>query len=315
MMKLLTVALALAAQTASPIFRVETDGFWLNLHHFLYVLGRVEAKMPDIKRDAVARAPEDEAAGLATLTEADRRIWREAVSVYAGGLSRLDAVFDASLVEVTNQLKRAPADQPASTRKIDPVVAAALDRAAPIYRRAWWPAHRDGNREWLESIRAPLAQYGPEVLAYLTRAYQEPWTKDGYPVNVSAWSNWAGAYSTSFSLLVVSSRTPGVRGPLGLEATFHEAMHQWDDAMQARLRRVAAANKIGKVNDLLSHAMIFYTTGEAMRAVLPQHVSYAETAGIWKGRMGTFKPALDTHWKPYLDGKTTLDAALLALLQ
>ena len=29
--------------------------------------------------------------------------------------------------------------------------------------------------------------------------------------------------------------------------------------------------------------------------------------------MGAFKPALDAHWKPYLEGKTTLDEALLAL--
>jgi hypothetical protein len=36
-------------------------------------------------------------------------------------------------------------------------------------------------------------------------------------------------------------------------------------------------------------------------------------AGIWKGRMGVFKPALDAHWKPYLDGKIGLDEALLGL--
>ena len=36
---------------------------------------------------------------------------------------------------------------------------------------------------------------------------------------------------------------------------------------------------------------------------------------IWKGRMGAFKPALDAHWKPYLDGKGTLEDALLGLLE
>ena len=78
--------------------------------------------------------------------------------------------------------------------------------------------------------------------------------------------------------------------------------------------KLAAAHKL-KFNDLLSHAMIFYTTGEAMKTVVPSHVPYAELAGIWKGRMGVFKPALDEVWKPYLDGKGTLDEALLALLK
>ena len=84
--------------------------------------------------------------------------------------------------------------------------------------------------------------------------------------------------------------------------------------LDARLMKIAEANSL-KFNDLLSHAMIFYTTGEAMRSMVPSHVPYAETAGIWKGRMGAFKQALDNHWRSYLEGKTTLDAALLALQQ
>ena len=102
---------ASASAQAAPIFRFETDGFWLNLHHFLYVLGRVEAKMPDIKREAVAGAPADEAEGLKTLSDADRQAWREAVSVYANGLSKLDMVFSRPLYDVTNAVRRAPPDR------------------------------------------------------------------------------------------------------------------------------------------------------------------------------------------------------------
>ena len=104
---------------------------------------------------------------------------------------------------MTNALRRAPSDRRLDGAKIDPAVAAALDRAAPIYRRAWWPRHRESNRPWLKSMQDPLKQYGPQLLAYVTRAYQEPWVKGEFPVNVSAWSNWAGAYSTAYSLLVI----------------------------------------------------------------------------------------------------------------
>ena len=31
--------------------------------------------------------------------------------------------------------------------------------------------------------------------------------------------------------------------------------------------------------------------------------------------LGSFKAGLDAYWKPYLDGKSTLDAALLGLLK
>jgi hypothetical protein len=313
MVKTLLVAAALVVQASTPIFRFETDGFWLNLHHFLYVLGRVEAKMPDIRREAVAGAPADEAEGLKTLSEADRRAWREAVSTYANGLSKLDMVFSRPLYDVTNALRRAPSDRPL-TASIDAAVVAALERAAPVYRRAWWPRHRESNRNWLQSVQDPLKKYGPPLLAYVTRVYQEPWMKDGFPVNISGWSHWAGAYSTADSLLVIATLNPGNQGLHGFEIMFHEAMHQWDEEIDGRMQRVAAAHKL-KFNDLLSHAMIFYTTGEAMKTVVPSHVPYAELAGIWKGRMGAFKPALDEVWKPYLDGRGTLDEALVELLK
>jgi hypothetical protein len=313
-MRTVFVALVLTAQSSNPIFRFETDGFWLNLHHFLYVLGRAEANLPDIGREAVAGAPADEAEGLRVLTDAERRTWREAVTVYATGLSKLDAVFDRALYDVANAMRRGSPDRAAATLQIDVAVAAALDRAAPIYRKAWWSRHRESNRKWLASMQEPLTKYGPHVLTYVTRVYQEPWMAGGFPVNVSAWSNWAGAYSTYDSLLVISTMNAGNQGLHGFEITFHEAMHQWDEEIDARLAKIARANKL-KFNDLLSHAMIFYTTGEAMKSVVPSHVPYAEVAGIWKGRMGAYKPALDAHWKPYLDGKTSLDEALLRLLQ
>ena len=313
-MRVVLVALALLSQAATPIFRFETDAFWLNLHHYLYVLGRAEAKTPDSRREAVAGAPADQAEGLKTLTEAEQQTWREAVTAYSTTWSRKDAVFDADLVALANQLKRASAEQPASALKIDPAAAAALDRAAPLYRKAWWTRHREANRAWLANMQDPLRRHGAQVLAYVTRAYQEPWEPGGYPVNVAAFSNWAGAYSTSFNLLVVSSMNPANQGIHGFEITFHEAMHQWDEEIDARLLQLSKTHGL-KFNDLLSHAMIFYTTGEAVRSVVPGHTPYAELAGIWKGPMGAFKPALDAHWKPYLDGKTTLDEALLGLLK
>lgn len=314
MMKLLTLTVVLAAQANAPIFRFESDGFWLNLHHFLYVLGRAEARIADSKREAVAGAPAELEAGLAALTGAEQQAWRDAVTFYAAGLSRRDAVFDAEMYEVTNALRRLATDQPAASATIDPRLAAVLDGVAPVYRSIWWPNHQAANRAWLQSQQEPLDRHGARVLAYLTRMYQEPWMTGGFPVNLSAWSNWAGAYSTRDSLLVIATSNRGNQGLHGFEIMFHEAMHQWDEEIDSRLMQIASTSGL-KFDDLLSHAMIFYTTGEAMKTVVPTHVPYAEIAGIWKGRMGVFKPALDAHWKPYLEGGSSLDEALASLLK
>ena len=305
------VALALVLQPA-PIFIFKTDGFWLNLHSFLYVLGRDRNGAPDRTRAVVAGAPADQNQGLKSATSAEAQAWRDAVAAYASGLSKLDAVFDAGMVDVTAALARlGQSDAPAAT--LPPGVRATLERVAPIYSNAWWPAHRASNEAWLASIQALLDRHGQTVLKFITNAYGMSWPSAGFPVNVSAYSNWAGAYSTRGNLLVVASH-PTQRGPLGFEAAFHEAMHQWDDEMEKVLTTVA--RKEGKrVPSQLSHAIVFYTAGEAVRRVIKGHVPLGEAAGVWDRGLKPFRGAVVDVWKAYLDGKGSRDEALAELLR
>jgi hypothetical protein len=237
------------------------------------------------------------------------------VSAYAKGLSRQDAVFDDDLVRITGQLVRAGSAPSLIGAGLDAATADILSRAAPLYRKAWWPAHDAANQKRVAELQQFVARHGAAMLAYITRAYDERWPTGGYPIQIAAFSNWAGAYSTRGDVLVMSSLDQGLDGVFGLETAFHEAMHQWDDQVYARLRRAADRQSL-KVPDNLSHAMIFYTAGEAARTVVPGHVSYAERAGMWKqGNFARFRAALDESWKPHLDGKTGLDAALDGLIK
>ena len=93
--------------TRKAIFVFHTDEFWLNLHHFLYVLGRAENKERDTAREAVSGAPADQALGFEKLTAKEQEIWREAVVAYAAGPSKKDVVFDEPMPALTNALARA----------------------------------------------------------------------------------------------------------------------------------------------------------------------------------------------------------------
>ena len=314
-MRLLIPTLLLVAQTATPIFRFEADGFWLNLHHFLYVLGRAQNGAPDAKRSAVEKAPGDQVEGLKGLNDADRKAWADAVTFYADGLSKQDAVFDRDLIDVTNAM-RVPPTAMSKALKVDAALVATLERAAPIYRRVWWPRHQKANNDRVRVFAGYLGEHGDQVLAYITKAYQERWPKGGYPINMSGYTNWSGAYSTSGGLIVISSLDQGTSGTLGLESMFHEAMHQWDQPMLARLVRLSKEHQTPPPRDGITHALIWYTAAEAVRSVIPGHVGYAETLGMWRLKgVGSFKAGLDAHWKPYLEGKSTLDAALVGLLK
>jgi hypothetical protein len=236
------------------------------------------------------------------------------VTFYAANLSRQDAVFDEPLVRVGQAVARAASADSLSGSGLEPGHASLLERVAPIYRKGWWAAHRRANVAWAEAQQKLVDQHGGAMLAFITRAYGLAWPPAGFPIQVSAYANWAGAFSTRGNLLIMSSLDPGLQGLMGLETSFHEAMHQWDDEIQALL--AAEAEKQQRVApELLSHAMIFYTAGEATRAIAPAHVPYAETNGLWRQRgLGAFKPALDEVWKPYLSGKGTRDEAFRALV-
>jgi hypothetical protein len=296
------------------LFRITTDDCWLNLHHYLYVLGRAEAKMPDATRRAVAGAPEDQSQGISALSADARTSWLEAVRFYAEGASRQDVVFDRALIDVGNALARAGSRESLNDVALDAALKSTLERVAPIYRKAWWTAHRESNDRWKSAIDPLLSRHGDALVAYVTRAYGMPWPSDGYPVRVVAYSNWAGAFSTTGPLLLISSRDSGNTGMHALETIIHESMHQWDDGMWGLLRAQAKAQ--GKfISGELTHAMIWITAGEAIRSRVPDHEPYAVANGMWTRSLGRFKRALDAAWLPWLRGEGTRDEAIAALVK
>ena len=315
-MRLFIATLLLVAQGPGLIFRFEADGFWLNLHHFLYVLGRAQNHAADSQREAVVHAPADQENGLKGLSESARQNWESAVRFYADGLSKKDAIFDKDLIAVTNAM-RVPPNATASALNIDPALRASLVQASVVYRNVWWKRHQAENNARVREFSRLLEQHGDKVRAYLTRVYQLDWPREGYQVNVSGYANWAGAYSTDEGgLIVISSLDESTRGSLGLESMFHEAMHQWDQPMMARLSRLSKDNQTPPPRGAITHALIWYSVAEAVKSVIPNHIGYAERGGMWKqNQLRGFKPGLDTYWKPYLEGKSTLDDALVGLLK
>ncbi|HEV8431545.1 MAG TPA: hypothetical protein VGQ41_26840 [Pyrinomonadaceae bacterium] len=301
-------------QTPKSIFVFHTNEFWLNLHHFLYVLARAENKEKDSLREAVANAPADQESKLVKLSAAEKQTWRKAIAWYVSGPARKDLVFDDPLPAVTNALARSENAVSLKGSDVDASFATILESAAAIYRKAWWKQHQAANEKWQKTTERLVNLHGVRVLSVITNAYQMQWPVAGFPVHVSAYSNWAGAYSTKGNLLVLASLDRNLQGEYGLETVFHEGMHQWDEQIQDAL--IEVAQKINKYFPRgLSHALIFFTAGEAVRSVNPVHVPYAEKSGVWQRGLSQFRVALDETWKPYLDGHGTRDEAFAELIK
>jgi hypothetical protein len=304
---LLLAAASMPAQSTpsgKPLFTFRS-ALWVNLHHFLYVLGRARNDTRDSRRAAVANAPAD-TQGFESLSAGEPKIWERAVAYYQKEVSAKDAVFDRDLIDMTNALAAAADASSLAGVKIPADMRAVLEGAAPIYRKVWWDRHSRSDRARTDELQALLVRYGQPISEMLTKAYQQTWPPEGLTVQMCAYANWAGAYSTSGRLIVMASTDDGIAGSEGLETIFHEAMHQWDDAMIPLLQGAAQRLHVDIPRDLF-HSLIFYTAGYATSRVVPSHRPYADP--LWdRGLPGHSQ--LDQHWLPYLRGEGTLAAAL-----
>ena len=112
----------------------------------------------------------------------------------------------------------------------------------------------------------------------------------------------------------MSSLDKAIQGTYGLETVFHEGMHQWDSLVFQALREHARRiDKLVPAN--LSHTLIFFTAGEAVRRVVPDHTRYADEYGVWQRGWTGERDALEEIWKPYLDGRGTRDEAFAELIK
>jgi hypothetical protein len=315
----LLLALWAGPTSTTPVHDVPVDralftfrvGFWNNLHHFLYVLGRARNNAPDARREAVVNAPKD-LEGLAARPEAERAAWDEAIAFYAAGPSKKDAVFDEDLIRQTQRIAAARDAPDLPAADLDPALAATLAKAAPIYRAVWWPRHQRAAAARRDELQALVEKHGDALVKRLTSLYGTTWPADPRTIDLVAYSNWAGAYSTDGGLIVIGSLND-YGGSLALESLLHESSHQWDSEMDRRLSAIAV--KGGKpLPPLLSHALIFYTTGEIVKEAFPGHVPLGEKAGVWNRGLGPFKPVLEQYWQPYIRGRGTFDEAIAAVL-
>jgi hypothetical protein len=300
---------AATASGAGQLFEFHSN-FWVNLHHFLYITARARKGL-DSTRASTTRALAD-TEGFSRLSSFEQRQWQTAVAYYEAKLAQRDLIFDRDMVAIGNQLVRVESTAQLRRTQLDPMLATTLEHAARVYRRLWWPRHDAANEEWLSAVSPKLGLYGNDLAAQESRAFREPWSPTPVRVDVVAYANWSGAYTTNDPAhIVVSSGDAGNQDDQALEVVFHEVLHTMDNTLASALRVAFGASNKPLPHDS-THVFIFYTAGALTHRLLPEHVPYAEKYGLWD-RVPDFKralPVLRQYWQPYLDGKTTFDEAV-----
>jgi hypothetical protein len=299
-----------------PVFELHS-GFWINLHHTLYLQAR--QSRDDRATPSGTTAPTHR-------TAAERTAWDAAVAYYQANYADKDLLFNTELILLKNQLGEFEGCNELSGAKkktcdagLPPQLTKVLESAAVVYRAHEWPDHDRANRKWIAGVAPLVREKGLGLAERLSDIYQARWPKQKIRVDVTAYANSSGAYTTLDPLRVVISSTDSRnQGSAAMEVLFHEASHGIAEPVQLAINRECRQRDKAIPRDLW-HALLFYTTGEVIKPALnaqadgspdAPYIPYAYRERLYQRGWEDYLQLLTRYWQPYLDGKTTFDDAI-----
>lgn len=295
------VALVLLAPAAAvgenpqATFEFHND-FWVNLHHALYNFAFI--RNAGVPLDLSALSPEETA------------VWNAALEYYSRDVIKHD-FLDVEMTRINRSLALAGDAATLKGAKIDQDLAAQLEKAAPIYRRHWWPGHQRRNQEWVERAAPLIARNEDALKPALARVYRMRWPKGRIRVEMSYYVTNAVAYTSLFpTLITVSSNSQRNQGDVALETIFHEAGHSLILKIRDDMAREAKKQKRTLPHPDLWHAVLFYINSEIVHERLPDTTPYPVKYGLWDNGWPNTLPLLQRYLRPVIDGQADLKPAI-----
>ena len=320
---------------ALPVFELHSS-FWINLHHTLYYEAR-QKRSADSRGNGGAKssAAKSVLPAKPAPTDAEQRAWDEAVAFYAENYADKDLLFSTELIQLKDQLGDFEDCDEISGHKrkfcdagLPPRLTQTLEAAAPIYRSRLWQDHDRANRNWIAHVAPLVREQGVGISERLADIYRTRWPHYRIRVDVSAYANAAGAYTTVDPLRVtISSLDARNQGAEALEVLFHEGSHGIAEPVQAAIIRECKQRDKPIPRDLW-HALVLYTTGEVIRPALASVVPSGSKDGRSSGANSSstlrerfaqrgwkeYLELLQRFWQPYLDGRSSFDDAIARMV-
>ena len=307
------------------------SGFWVNLHHFLYL----EARLRGSGETRALSQPEfasDPPAG--ELTPAERTAWNAALDAYSKDWAERNLLQNGDMTIINDRLSDlencediSPHAGPACAAGLRPDLVNVLMEAAPVYRAHWWTEQNRENRDWIAGVTPLIHSMGSDLAMQLVRVYRQAWPATRLRVDVAWYAGPEGSYTTLLPPHVtIASHDSRNQGLLAFEMLFHEASHMLAGAVNEDIER--RCRDLGKpIPRDLSQALLLYTTGElvsrevaaspaqaARNGAAAIYTPYAIRNGLYDHGWASYQVALEKFWQNYLDGKLDFDTAIARIV-
>jgi hypothetical protein len=322
-----------------PVFEFHS-GFWVNLHQFLYYQARLRESTPEARASSAKPGGPVLKQTPVTLTPTEQKTWEEAIAYYRTNYAGKDPQVNLDLILLKNQLgdfedcnELLGKKKQACDAGLPGNIGVILEAAAPIYRTHWWADQDRFNRRWVARVAPLVREQGVGISQRLADIYQSTWPKAKIRVEVCAYANAAGAFTTLDPLRVtISSTDPRNQGVNALALLFEESSHGIATPVEDAISRECRQRDKPIPRDLW-HALILYTTGEVLRPILQDTQTQVQSGANpppTKTKTPTTPPdrndkfaqrgwsdyirLLDVYWEPYLNGRVTFEDAIAHLV-
>lgn len=251
----------------------------------------------------------------ATLTGNDKAAWDAAIAYYQENIINYDLVTSDRMRLLKNTLENFENENTLRLSNLDPKLVHVLDEAAPVYRAHWWDAHDRANRAWISDVVALADADGSFLTQKMAAAYETPWPDGATRVDVVAYANDSGGFTTLRPTRVtVSSLDPANQKLTAEEALFHEGSHALAERVGNLMLGDFAAHKKVMPPDLL-HAVLYFTAGYFVKQQHPDYIPYAQGNDLWiQPRWKGFHDAIVKDWQPHLEGQSDARTAIAQLV-
>lgn len=295
-----------------PLFEFH-NGFWINLHHFIY---NQTLLLHPGKGASMRRLINKDTVELNSLDETTRQQWLTAIDYYAKNVVSRDLLFDIGLVKIKNILEDEENESVLSGPALPAALETALNGVAQNYRTVFWEQQKRNNQQWINLIQLLVQKYGDTLTRELQRLYLSKWPDETIRVDVTNYASWSGAYTSLYpNRITISSTDARNQASAALEIIFHEASHIMIDSISNRIEEICRRDNKSLPNSALWHAILFYTTGEVIKWHFPQYMPYGYENGLWTRAWPMYIDFLKKDWQPYLMREVPYDSAIEKLVR
>lgn len=286
------------------------SNFWINMHHFLYKKG-------EESEDRQWREVFDPAL-LNGMSEREREILGNAVAYYRENLIDKDLLFNDQLYWAKRALIKFEAGDVLDHEAVEAGHRQLLNETKNVYAKYFWETHDRQNRKIVSDHIALIRKIENPAFDRMAELARQPWPDEKVRVDVSYYSNWAGAYCTVTPVhAVVTSQTQGPEGSWAqydwLELVFHEPSHAvifpGRYAVGTELQKIS--NELGVEEPRgLWHAILFYFSGITVQELLKAEGIAHELMMVTGDIFSRHHAVVFEHMPAYVQGKASLEEAL-----